>query len=66
MTTNIELPLSVDSAQPLNPSRSHPFSVRVGFRILMFWAFAMLLFGAAAHFGPQSSQYSTLEFITLP
>jgi hypothetical protein len=32
----------------------------------MFWAFAMLLIGAAAHFGPQASQYSTLEFITLP
>jgi hypothetical protein len=66
MTKDIEFPLSVSRAQPLNPSRSHPFSARVGFRILMFWAFAMLLIGAAAHFGPQASQYSTLEFITLP
>jgi hypothetical protein len=65
MTTDIEFSPSVEGT-PLNPSRSHPFSARVGFRILMLWAFVMLSIGAAAHFGAPSPEYSILEFITLP
>jgi hypothetical protein len=41
------------------------FYIRADFGILMFWAFAMLLIGAAAHFSAQSSEFSALESLAL-
>jgi len=41
------------------------FYIRADFGILMLWAFAMLLVGAAAHFGAQSSEFSALESLAL-
>jgi hypothetical protein len=63
MPTTIEFPLSVNMAQRFNPSRLDPFDVRVGFGMLMLWAFIMLSIGAAAHFGAPSAEYSAFELL---
>jgi hypothetical protein len=65
MPTTVALPPSIEMAQHFNPAELDRFNNRIGFGILMLWAFIMLSIGATAHFGAQSSEYSAFEFRAL-
>ncbi len=61
MPTTIPFALSTNltsCSRTIKPDRVH---ARIGFGILMLWAFVMLSIGAAAHFGAHSSEFITLE-----
>jgi hypothetical protein len=65
MAPTIQVALSTDLTPRWRTTTPDLFHARAGFGILMLWAFVMLVIGAAAHFGAQSSEFSTLESLGL-
>ena len=61
MPTTIQFVPSTDLPPRWRTIKPNFFYTRADFGILMLWAFAMLLIGAAVHFGAQSSEFSALE-----
>jgi hypothetical protein len=63
----IQMPTTTQIGAPALWSRTkrrEPF-VHIGFGILTVWAVIMLSIGAAAQFGMQAPELSTLEYFTL-
>ena len=65
MPTTIQFALSTDIPPRSRTIKPDLLYARSGFGILMLWAFVMLSIGAAAHFGAQSSEFSTVELLAL-
>jgi hypothetical protein len=65
MPTTIQFALSTNMTPRSRTIKPDLFHARIGFGILMLWAFIMLSIGAAAHFGAQSSEFITLELLAL-
>jgi hypothetical protein len=65
MPTTIQFAPSTDLPPRSRTIEPDLFHTRAGFGILMLWAVAMLLIGAAVHFGAQSSEFSALESLAL-
>jgi hypothetical protein len=65
MPTTIPFALPTNMTPRSRTIKPDRFHARIGFGILMLWAFVMLSIGAAAHFGAQSSEFITLEHLAL-
>jgi hypothetical protein len=65
MPTTIQFALSADITTRSRTIKPDLLYARSGFGILMLWALVMLSIGAAAHFGAQSSEFSTVELLAL-
>ena len=65
MPTTIQFVPSTGLPPRWRTTKPDLFYTRADFGILILWAFAMLLIGAAAHFGAQSSEFSALESLAL-
>jgi hypothetical protein len=65
MPTTIQFALSADITTRSRTITPDLLYARSGFGILMLWALVMLSIGAAAHFGAQSSEFSTVELLAL-